>query len=399
LTRQLLLGNAKASQGHRSVGIKNWSALRRLYDATAAAIRAGEIELAEHTREENEEKIFQSLLAERIANEPIPGDADSQARHGDAHCAPSPSQQQPSRRPSGLGGILSALGLKRGTAPAPIEKPGRGVSNPSSAPNPSGIPSVLQNALQELARDIATKNCVHNKKVLHALLPLRRRLDAISLAMVTVRRGDSQAILCLEAGRMEELLRVAEIKRRFDTFGRVDEAEWAYYLTAGGWYFPETLSGDGQFVRATIHNGGVIDVFLKHPVLSFSEGTKLSDLSSRDSQKILGFLRSAGAMRDAGFVASYIAAVWPDMAAHSPGGPSSGGPSPGGPSSGGHSSWETSQEDPFDVLGVSKNMGMPEIAEIFRRLMQAFDGLPNAAPQRRLIEAYKKVKEIKKNVA
>lgn len=378
MTRQLLLGNAKASQSHRSAGIKNWTALRRLYDATATAIRAEEIKLAEHVREEDEEKIFQSLLAERMDG------ANSQARHGGAHCAPTPSQKQPSQRPFGLGGLLSTLGLKPKTTPKPIEN----APSPSEVPS-SGAPSVLQNALRELARDIANKNRAHNKKVLHALLPLRRRLDAINLAMVTVRRGDSQAILCLEAGRMEELLRVAEIKRRFDTFGRVDEAEWAYYLTAGGWHFPETLSGDGQFVRATIHNGGVIDVFLKHAVLSFPENTRLSDLSSQDSQKILGFLRSAGAMRDAGFVASYIAAVWPDVAAHPP----------GGPSSGDHSSWETNQEDPFDVLGVSKNMGMPEIAEIFRRLMQAFDGLPNAAPQRRLIEAYKKVKEIKKNMA
>jgi hypothetical protein len=53
------------------------------------------------------------------------------------------------------------------------------------------------------------------------------------------------------------------------------------------------------------------------------------------------------------------------------------------------------QENPYDVLGVTPEMQMSAIAEAFRAMMLAVQNLPNGAPQRRLIAAFKEIKGIK----
>ncbi len=53
-------------------------------------------------------------------------------------------------------------------------------------------------------------------------------------------------------------------------------------------------------------------------------------------------------------------------------------------------------DNPFDIIGVNENMTLNEIKKIFAIQMNALKELPNPAPQRRLIDAFKKIQEIKK---
>lgn len=49
-------------------------------------------------------------------------------------------------------------------------------------------------------------------------------------------------------------------------------------------------------------------------------------------------------------------------------------------------------ESAYDVLGVLPTTSFAEIAEAFRTTMLSLQKLPNSAPQRRLIEAFKEIK-------
>ena len=51
------------------------------------------------------------------------------------------------------------------------------------------------------------------------------------------------------------------------------------------------------------------------------------------------------------------------------------------------------------MLGVTQQTPMAEIAEAFRAMMQAVQHLPNPAPQRRLIAAFKFIKSLNKEAA
>ena len=145
---------------------------------------------------------------------------------------------------------------------------------------------------------------------------------------------------------------------------------------------PRAAAGDeGEVIRVRLVDGTTVGVF-KKAFGGVAEGTALEFLDVMRLAEVLGELRTDGLGADADLLEAYLEARDPDWreaaAAAAAGEPSA------------------SAESPYDVLGVLPTATTDEIAAAFRTVMHAVQHLPNTAPQRRLIAAFKTIKEARK---
>lgn len=243
---------------------------------------------------------------------------------------------------------------------------------------------ILVEATRLQASRIAKLNHIQNRGAMQTLAPKIKMADGINLAMALIRKGDTQVLECLRRGDFEAMLVVADIRRKFDLYKKVDEGEWGVYCRAGLPETPDfTLIGDGDSLRILAHTDGRVSLVLKDNIKNLPAGTDLTELRTDNIVEFMDFVHESGLLRDASILTAYLNSSrpgWKETSKRED--------APGRPGEGAH------HEDPHDVLGLDKTMTMEEISKAFIAQMQAVSGLPNAAPQRRLIAAYKAIKAL-----
>ena len=135
----------------------------------------------------------------------------------------------------------------------------------------------------------------------------------------------------------------------------------------------------GSVLEFTITDGVATGIFLAdfHGV---RKGTVIADLDTLRLAEVLGALRHDGLSTDADLLEAYLDAAdgdWREKAAGAAAG----------------STATDEMDSPYDVLGVLPDTPPEQVAAAFRAAMQAVQNLPNAAPQRRLIAAFKAIKQ------
>ena len=143
---------------------------------------------------------------------------------------------------------------------------------------------------------------------------------------------------------------------------------------------PRVQAGDeGDVISVSIDPDGVVTGRFKKSYQGVDEGAVLADLDVLKLAEVLGALRHDALAFDADLLEAYLDAAAPDWREQAAAASSS---SPDG----------VDADSPYDVLGVLPQTPMDEVAAAFRGAMQAVQHLPNAAPQRRLIAAFKAIK-------
>jgi hypothetical protein len=152
---------------------------------------------------------------------------------------------------------------------------------------------------------------------------------------------------------------------------------------------PRKAAGDeGDVLRMELRPDGTVIGTLKQAFHGLDADTSLADLSLMALVELLGALRTNSMAADADLLEAYLDAAatdWREQAAAQ--------------AAEGETATIAANDNPYDVLGVTPDMPMADIATAFRAVMQAIQHLPNAAPQRRLIAAYKAIKTLHKDAA
>jgi hypothetical protein len=132
----------------------------------------------------------------------------------------------------------------------------------------------------------------------------------------------------------------------------------------------------GSVLEFTIVDGTAEGIFLTdfHGV---RKGTAVGDLDTLRLAEVLGALRHSGLLTDADLLEAYLDAADADWREKAAAGSTATG----------------EMDSPYDVLGVLPDTPPEQVAAAFRAAMQAVQNLPNAAPQRRLIAAFKAIKQ------
>lgn len=257
--------------------------------------------------------------------------------------------------------------------------------------------SFRQEALRHRARTQATANKASNKLDAVPHGRLAERIQGVDRAISVLRMGDDAASACLARWDLDALVRVAELRRLLDAYGRLDAVAWEYYCNAGIPPAPATESVSrptvllerGRVVAVGRTPGGQVVGMLVEPVLGLQAGTRLDSIAIQDVVAILEQLSAAELSRDTHLLEGYLDAVADDWR-------TSYGRDRATDRDTGQGASSSAGETPFDVLGVTADMDGDRIAEAFRAQMQALEGLPNPAPQRRLIAAYKAIRAMRK---
>ena len=142
---------------------------------------------------------------------------------------------------------------------------------------------------------------------------------------------------------------------------------------------PRARAGDeGEVISVSVDGDGTVTGLFRRAYLGVTEGTALADLDILKLAEVLGGFRHDGLGFDADLLEAYLdtaAADWRERVA----------------AAAGHAQ-PAAGESPCDVLGVLPDTPWEQVVVAFRAAMQAVANLPNAAPQRRLITAYKALK-------
>jgi hypothetical protein len=260
------------------------------------------------------------------------------------------------------------------------------------------------------AKTLARDNRRANEAAGRPLAPLKERLAGLGHAMDAIEAGDQSVIACLMRWDVDALVRIGHIWRRIKDYdGRVGESDWDYYCSAGrprtpppygapawaqgadgGPEAPPAAGDEGRVVRVAVAPDGTVTGATKADYRGTAAGTSLSAIGIVGLAEMLGGLRLDGYELDAELLEAFLDAAdanWREQVAAAmngeaqPGGGRDARPAPA-----------EAAEDPYDVLGVTRDTPTPEIAEAFRAVMQAVQHLPNAAPQRRFIAAFKAIK-------
>lgn len=270
---------------------------------------------------------------------------------------------------------------------------------------------LYRNAVRE-AKNAREMNWRHRKP----LLPLIDKRDRLNVAIAAIEAKDPIVIDCLKRWDIDAMINVASIWDRMQK----------EYISAGDWHTYQTYGRErmtiddyGMPVISTIRygngvnaisdvedksdkvmeSGEFIQIIVKYDdslvgsltrkYHNLPNGLNLGTLSRKDLVDLLQNFNLDALQRDADLLEAYLDALhpdWRDDMEESMSGeneaPMVQAPEP---------------ESPYDVLGVTREMPMGEIAEAFRMTMLAIQHLPNQAPQRRLIDAYKKIKKEKAN--
>jgi hypothetical protein len=149
----------------------------------------------------------------------------------------------------------------------------------------------------------------------------------------------------------------------------------------------KAAAGDeGDIVRLSIAGDGTVVGTFKAAYRRVAQGASLASLDLLTLVETLGAFRIDGLAADADLLEAYLdvaAPDWREQAAEA---------AVGGVT-------HSNEESPYDIIGVTPETPMAAIAEAFRATMQAIQHLPNAAPQRRLIAAFKSIKTLHKDAA
>jgi hypothetical protein len=234
----------------------------------------------------------------------------------------------------------------------------------------------------------------------------RARLAAVDMALGVLRRGDKEVSECLRRWDLEALLKVADIRRKLDLYGSVSAPEWSLYCSAGipaivppmlgpGLMDPAMNMGDvprhaavdeGSAVRIRMDPSGAVSGTLIRAFGGLSEGVDLAGLGAVRLAELLGRFHMDGLARDADLLEAYLESTlpnWRERVAETMDQTASSTSSAAAP-----------KESPYDVLGVTEGMPMAEIARTFMEQMQVVGKLPNGAPQRRLVDAFKAIRAV-----
>ena len=249
--------------------------------------------------------------------------------------------------------------------------------------------------LRRLAIDRAQDNRAQNRRAIKPLAGLRTKLNGVNTALAALDQGDTQVSACLKRWDIDSMLKVATLWRRLKEDGRLGERDYEFYLNAGnpviapadkeaGDFASRKIGDEGDIVRTQLGADGTIAGFLKGSFGSIPEGTNLRSLGVMRLAELLGELRMQGLGFDADLLEAYMDAstpTWRDIVSASFDNPEP-------------TVAETEAESPYDILGVTKDTPMPEVKQALMQLMNAAQGLPNPAPQRRLIAAYRDIKAL-----
>ena len=338
------------------------------------------------------EESFERLLAAKLAGEP-PDSAGAKSEAARAALA--------AHRGAGVMARLSPawhLAERRLAAAASTAE--------VSARAADAARSFRANLLQQAAAAEALGNRAANQRSMRPHQELSARLAGTDLAISTLRRGNEAASACLRRWDLDALLKVADISRKLDTYGSVAASEWAFYCS-GGRALPEpssfgtdipgtermrqTVTEEGSIVRLRISPMGSVSGILRRAYDGIAEGTDLGALGTLRLAELLGRMHMDSLATDADLLEAYLDATapsWREQAAEAMRAAEEQG------SRGGKAASTLSGESPYDVLGVTPDMEMADIGRAFAEQMQIMGKLPNSAPQRRLIEAFKAIRAV-----
>jgi hypothetical protein len=258
-----------------------------------------------------------------------------------------------------------------------------------------GMAEYRERVLMGWARKRAAANAEANARAAAPHAAIRRRLAGIDRAMHQIERGDTQTTACLRRWDLEAMARCASIRAQIDVVGRASEADWEYYCAAGlagiapaaiGQGTASRAADEGAVVRVSTAPDGAVTGMFKRAYAGLAPGTDLAGLDVVRLAGALGNLHLDGFALDADLLEGYLDRTvpdWRDRISEAVNG--SGAPRP--------DPVATGSEDPWDVLGVTREMPMAEVRATFAAQMQVLQRLPNPAPQRRLIAAFKAIKE------
>jgi hypothetical protein len=253
-----------------------------------------------------------------------------------------------------------------------------------------------ERVLMGWARKRAAANAEDNARAATPHAALRRRLAGIDRAMHQIEQGDSQTTACLRRWDLDAMVRCAAIRTHLDIVGRVGDTDWEYYCAAGTAGIAPAAGGagaplgpvadEGDILRiATAPDGSLIGTF-KKAYAGLPAGTDMAALDVVRLAETLGNLHLDGLAMDADLLEGYLdrtIPAWRDRVAEAMNGAASPQPEPAAPVA----------EDPWDVLGVTRETPIADIKATFAAQMQVLQHLPNPSPQRRLIAAYKAIRD------
>ena len=265
-------------------------------------------------------------------------------------------------------------------------------------------------ALRDTAKDgarrwsvqVAMENRLTNERKFQPISPLVSRLEGVERALAAIDAGDPKVMACLQRWDIDALVKVAFLWGKLRQWGTLSETDNLYYMSAGVPAVAPTesetapkaaaISDEGEVVRMTLSPGGALSGSVKSDYGGYRAGTALGGLAVLELAGVLGSLRMDGLSFDGDLVETFLDArfpSWRETVADSMRGGDGG---PGAPQA-------PEPESPYDILGVTPGMSLAEISKVFAMTMNAVQNLPNAAPQRRLIAAFKDVRKLKEAAA